>query len=391
MRGFDFGGQTRIAYTQDPHLHALEVTDLEKKGRRTTAQFFNGSKPEYPRRMRCIQGSDAHRLERDPDNPKRLGVGERVTELLLPEVSFEAMRQLFLGEDFARSRPYRATHAPFDHIRAAREEGSNIVQSFHESYTRRGGRLYSVVADVCAFANTNGGTVYVGLSADKKKKPAGLSDPGGAQNLIGQEIERQITPPIQAAIDVQETDGAKILRVVVPRGDDPPYAIDDNRIYVRDEAETSLAVRDEIVQLVLRRGTRSAEPAPDVSSEPRPSVGRIEPPRTGVEIIASEERQGTVYHTMKDLRNGNIVKNVTRKSARRLWHYAISQREAKPVVREAVNWQGEIGLWQRRKYRSQVTYDLVQRDNGGLRVYYGVTDAGVHGEWQKVVHGEEED
>ena len=33
-----FGGQTRIAYTQDPHLHALEVTDLEKKGRRTTAR-----------------------------------------------------------------------------------------------------------------------------------------------------------------------------------------------------------------------------------------------------------------------------------------------------------------------------------------------------------------
>jgi hypothetical protein len=111
MRGFDFGGQTRIAYTQDPHLHALEVTDLEKKGRRTTAQFFSGSKPEYPRRMRCIQGSDAHRLVRDPKNTKRLGVGERVTEFLLPEVSFEALRELFLGDDFTRSRPYRATHA----------------------------------------------------------------------------------------------------------------------------------------------------------------------------------------------------------------------------------------------------------------------------------------
>jgi len=30
MRGFNFGGQTKIAYTQDPHLHALEVTDLGK-------------------------------------------------------------------------------------------------------------------------------------------------------------------------------------------------------------------------------------------------------------------------------------------------------------------------------------------------------------------------
>ena len=72
MRGFDFGGQTRIAYTQDRHLHALEVTDLEKKGRRTTAQFFRGSKPEYPRRMRCIQGSDAHRLVRENANQRRI-------------------------------------------------------------------------------------------------------------------------------------------------------------------------------------------------------------------------------------------------------------------------------------------------------------------------------
>ncbi|MDX1416272.1 MAG: hypothetical protein R3293_18890, partial [Candidatus Promineifilaceae bacterium] len=57
MRGLDFGGQTRIAYTQDPNLHVLEVTDLEKKGRYTTRRFFDGSKPEYPRPMRCIQGS----------------------------------------------------------------------------------------------------------------------------------------------------------------------------------------------------------------------------------------------------------------------------------------------------------------------------------------------
>ena len=66
LRGFPLGGQTKIAYTQDPHLHALEVTDLESRGNRTTAAFFSGTKPEYPRRMHCIQGSDSHRLTMDP-------------------------------------------------------------------------------------------------------------------------------------------------------------------------------------------------------------------------------------------------------------------------------------------------------------------------------------
>jgi hypothetical protein len=390
MRGFDFGGQTRIAYTQDPHLHALEVTDLEKKGRRTTARFFNGSKPEYPRRMRCIQGSDSHRLIQDSDNVKRLGVGERATELLLPEVSFEALHELFMGDDFARSRPYRATRTSFDYIRTAREEGPSIVQAFHEKYTRRGGRLYAIVADVCAFANTNGGTIYVGVSSDPKKKPAGVGDPSGAVNTLRQEIERKINPPLDITVDIQETEGVKVARLVVPRGDDPPYAIDDNRIYIRDEAETNLAVRDEIVQLVRRSlGPTPEPPVTQETADERP--GQVEPPRTGVEIIDSEERKGTLYHTMRDLRNGNVVKNVTRKSARRLWRYAITQKEDHPVDPNQVDWMGEIGLLRQRKHRGQHLYDLVQRppkaktDGADLRVYYGVNEAGIHSQWQQLI------
>ena len=67
MRGLDFGGQTRIAYTQDPNLHVLEVTDLDKRGRYTTRRFFDGSKPEYPRPMRCIQAE----LSPAPRRPRR--------------------------------------------------------------------------------------------------------------------------------------------------------------------------------------------------------------------------------------------------------------------------------------------------------------------------------
>ena len=34
LQGLSFGGQTKIAFTQDRHLHALEVTDLESTSRR---------------------------------------------------------------------------------------------------------------------------------------------------------------------------------------------------------------------------------------------------------------------------------------------------------------------------------------------------------------------
>ena len=389
MRGLGFGGQTRIAYTQDPHLHALEVTDLEKKGRHTTARFFDGSRPEYPRRMHCIQSSDAHRLTRDPHNPKNLGVGDRVTEILLPEVSFEALRNVFLGNDFARTRPYRPTKEPVDFIQAAREEGATIVQDFHPGYTRRGGRLYAILADVCAFANTNGGTLYIGVSDNAQEPPAGVSNPTRLVKSLQEEIERRITPPLEVTVDVQTTRGVKIVRLVVPKGSDPPYAIDDSKIYVRSESETSMAVRDEIVNLVLRKHQPPSLPTEAKVEMEEETSGRVEPPRTGVEIVDTQERKGTRYHTMRDLRNGNVVQNVTRKSARRLWHYAISQAEDHPVDPNAVEWHGDIGLLDRREHAGQLRYNLVQRDGDRLRVYYGVTEDGIHGEWAKLVGMEE--
>jgi hypothetical protein len=379
MRGMGFGGQTRIAYTQDSHLHVLEVTDLESKGRRTTARFFDGSRPEYPRRMRCIQGSDTHRVHRDPNNPKHLGVGDRVTEVLLPEVSFAALREALLSDDFARTRPYRATKAPVDYIQGAREEGASIVQDFHVGYTQRGGRLYAILADTCAFANTNGGTLYIGVSANPKERSEGISNPSRAIKALQEEIERRITPPLDVTVDVQETQGAKVVRLVVPRGSDPPYAIDDSKVYVRSETETGLAVRDEIVNLVKR-----ASGEPGVTHEKVPP-SHIEPPRTGVEVVESEERKGTRYHTVRDLRNGNVVKNVTRQSARRLWHYAIAEAEEHPVDAAKVDWRGDIAMLKKRAHAGQTRYDLVQRENGKLRVYYGVTEEGIHSEWTRLV------
>ncbi len=396
LQGLSFGGQTRIAYTQDPHLHALEVTDLDKKSKRTTARFFDGSKPEYPRRMHCIQGSDAHRLTRDPNNPRNLGLGDRVTEVLLPERTFEALRELFLADDFARTRPYRPEAAqPFDHIQTAREEGANIVQDFHENYSKRGGYLDAIVADVCAFANTNGGTLYIGVSEDARKPPVGVgATPTRTINALQAQFEERITPALPVTVDVQETHGVKIVRIVVPRGNVPPYTLDESQIYLRSEAETTLAVRDEIVELVARGLNQplTARPAaPPKLPSNRPAAAQpeataeLDPPRTGVEITAVEERNKTRYYTMRDLRNDNLVSNVTWRSARRLWRYAIEESENNPVKPDQVRWRGDLGLWKRREHGNQSRYDLVQRSGAALRVYYGVTEEGIHGPWAAVV------
>ncbi|MBN1260955.1 MAG: transcriptional regulator, partial [Anaerolineae bacterium] len=160
-----------------------------------------------------------------------------------------------------------------------------------------------------------------------------------------------------------------------------------------------LAVRDEIVELVKRglgsegRLPARSAPAPEPATRPEPGLppqaeAKPEtppPPRTGVEIAEIETRQGTRYYTMRDLRNGNLVKNVTRGSARRLWRYAIEEAENNPVIPGQVQWMGDLGIWKRREHSNRSRYDLVQRVDNALRVYYGVTEDGLHGYWSALV------
>jgi hypothetical protein len=247
----------------------------------------------------------------------------------------------------------------------------------------------------------------------------GVPDPENAIAQLEKEISNRISPPIHATIDVHETGGKKIIRVLVPRGSDPPYAVDDSKIYVRSETETGLAVRDEIVGLVLRSPSlaqhagetqAAAEPVDrpgtpvlprvmpvnEVSEASRETVAESEDielaPRTGVEVVSVEERNGGRYFTVRDLRNGNVVKNVTRTSARRLWHYAISEYARLPadLSHADVKWEGNLGLLGAHKQGKGMRYDLVQRAAEGNRFFFGVTEDGIHGPWKALVGQEDE-
>ena len=289
MQGLRFGGQTKIAYTQDEHLHALEVTDLALgPHRRSTARFFNGTKPEYPRRMHCIQGSDAHRLDRDPQRDTNLGVGDRATEVLLPEASFEALKAIFLSDDFTRTRPYQPQTEPEDIVKTARAEGNTLVQAFHESLSTKRTGLSHVLRDLVALANTNGGTVYVGVSPFEKRPIAGLADAAAATAELTTEVTAQVMPPLTVSIEVLQSDGKDVLVVQVPRGAEKPYALAPGGIFVRHGGESTPASRDEIVAMVREGG--------------RPSSGRGD----GATVATTREA-GNGANGGQDPRNGTTT------------------------------------------------------------------------------------
>ena len=506
MRNFPFGGQTKIAYTQDPYLDALEVTDLDRIGH-STMRFFSGTKAEYPRRMHCLQGSDAHRLDVEPRNPKRLGIGERPTELLLDEPTFENIAAVLRSKQYDRVRPAQPANKVFDPLEVVREEGPTLVQSFHETAAERGGKLLAILADLCAFANTAGGAVYVGCKPGKLKIK-GLADPAQTEKELRAAIEDRFSPRLEVKYDVLQSQTAKVLRIQTLKGPDLPYAIDDNKFYVRDEADTSLAVRDEIVALVReafgleheaepeegdlailptpavsdyeplpplgpqpimlpevpvapsgrqsgRQGSRggqrtagirqhgsnaaaapataasrgrrkrsrssrrnrprsSPSPSPPIrgagsrgkasrrspkrgasskhrpqqpaqQAAPVPTNGEVDTtfylPQIGVEIIEAEERNGHTFYAIRDMRNGHVIKNITRHGARKLWSYAIEQYEKQDPNRLPIEWEGNVGLVHSEKRAGKLRYDLALREGDNVRIFYGVTEDGMEGAW----------
>ncbi len=565
MQGFRFGGPTKIAYTQSEYLHALEVTDLGDMTRQAMASFFNGSKPEYPRRMHCIQGSDAHRLSqegahRDTD----LGIGDRATEVLLQERSFAALKALFLSAEFTRVRPYQPmSSSPFDTIQAAREQGPGIAQSFHEQVRTQRSRYRPLTKDIVAFANTNGGTIYIGITANPTHPVAGVPNAEEAARGLSDAIARSVVPRLDVQVEVASSAGKPVLIVTVPKGDNTPYATDAGQVFVRQESETVVALRDEIVQLVRNVGSVAAtsptepehirawtaprqavdedseiedsdtdtenareepetqavqeqpaerraprrhrsrrrpvaeqpaaeadaplsetedepiaappdrlairetvaepeQPTADVAPvtsavaiesasnhqsvvvsvtdtleantpettapNPRPrrrtrkvitppesatesaipqhadipesptmpvdaptlpvSRDGNEPavtPKTGVEILSVEERDGERYYTMRDLRSHRVADNVTRKSARRLWRQAILEREKGLPDPDAMRWDGPLGYWGTSNHDGVRRHNLAYRENGDVRYFYAVSDDGINEVWRPLI------
>ena len=178
----------------------------------------------------------------------------------------------------AYARPNRPDKV-FDPLEVVREEGPTLVQSFHETAAERGGKLLAILADLCAFANTSGGAVYVGCKPGKLKIK-GLADPAQTEKELRAAIEERFSPRLEVKYDVLQSQTAKVLRIQTLKGPDMPYALDDNKFYVRDEADTSLAVRDEIVALVREAFglEREAEPEEgDLAMLPTPAVSEYEP------------------------------------------------------------------------------------------------------------------
>ena len=112
---------------------------------------------------------------------------------------------------------------------------------------------------------------------------------------------------------------------------------------------------------------------------------------TGVEITQAEEREGVTYYIVHDLRNDKKVKNVTVKSSRRLWKYAIVsfQKILEKDESVKIEWKDRVGIVKKYGQGKRQRYDLAVKENGQIKYYFGVNDDGLDEEWRKLLGLEE--
>ncbi len=371
-------GQARVAATQHPALSALEFINFYTDHDKFTAPgFYNGKTDHYDRRMFCVQGSDAHRLRRLPESDiqtwHRHGIGDRYIELLLPENSFDALKQLFASKNFDHVRVPKRDQKQWevDALRFGATSERQIMRSVSEDLSD----ISDLWCDVAALANAGGGVLVLGCEAGRQV--TGVARPDLLSEMLRQSVANNLSQQPFLSLELMSYEGRDVVRVEVKSDNLPPYLSHEGVIYVRRDNQTVQANRSEIMQLCRRALAEDGQLKPEDGED-------LDLPRSGVEIVDEQQRDGIWFYEVRDLRT---TAGVTRDKAQGLWAYAISRhddlREKRIDLYSQVRWHGRVGVWRAYRQGNRIKYDLVHRDANGVinHVFYGVSDWGLGDDW----------
>jgi hypothetical protein len=120
-------------------------------------------------------------------------------------------------------------------------------------FKRDAGNRESVLRAITAFANSNDGTIFVGITDDCQVE--GLNLPTAQERdrfviSIQNAIRERIRPNPFIDIAFEEVKGKMVARIFVPRGDQPLYCY-DGRPYVREGPQSVVADGIKVAKIVM--------------------------------------------------------------------------------------------------------------------------------------------
>ncbi len=103
-------------------------------------------------------------------------------------------------------------------------------EGLHTEFMADAGHLEAVAETVCAFLNSQGGTVFCGV--DHAGQILGLTSDAQSVSAVHEALLPMLTPAPLFSVSVDDVDGKSVLTVEVPEGKDRPYVC-NGRVFVR--------------------------------------------------------------------------------------------------------------------------------------------------------------
>src|SRR5699024_2925523 len=109
-------------------------------------------------------------------------------------------------------------------------------------------RADALAAEICAFANTQGGVLVVGVSDDGEI--IGIDDINRLNQIISNAASHNIVPPIDVTTENVAYDDKILVFINVPLGQNKPYAANGTDFWVKVGADKRRATREELKRLM---------------------------------------------------------------------------------------------------------------------------------------------
>ena len=119
--------------------------------------------------------------------------------------------------------------------------------------------------EIVAFANSEGGTILIGVSDDKNI--VGTQDDKIEEKIMNI-CRNNVIPNIIPNFEIVETNNKKVVVLTIPKGISKPYYTVDNKYYIRVGTTKRIASREELLRLFEGNGTLHF----DISPVPNTSI-----------------------------------------------------------------------------------------------------------------------
>jgi predicted HTH transcriptional regulator len=130
-----------------------------------------------------------------------------------------------------------------------------IIKKGEDSKTQFKARIDSIdalAAELCAFANTEGGFILVGVS--DRGELIGVDDVNKLNQMISNAASAKLEPPLSVFTENLVCEGKIIVAINVPRGENKPYAANKTDYWIKVGADKRRASREELRRLMQASG-----------------------------------------------------------------------------------------------------------------------------------------